>query len=59
MRSALHRLVPRLQRAAKYACVRELSGWFGGAPTALVVYLDAREGAVVEVDRVIPREAGP
>jgi hypothetical protein len=44
------------QRAAKYVGEGELSAWFGGTPTVFVVYLDTKDGAAVEVDRVIPRE---
>jgi hypothetical protein len=46
------------QRAAEYVGVREASAFFGGAPSVLVVYLDTRAAGAVEVDRVIPREAG-
>jgi hypothetical protein len=44
------------QRAAEYVGESELSAWFGGAPTVLVVYADTREGEAVEVDRVIARD---
>jgi hypothetical protein len=44
------------QRAAEYVGEGELSAWFGGAPTVFVVYADTREGAAVEVDRVIARD---
>jgi hypothetical protein len=44
------------QRAAKYVGEGELSAWFGGSPTVIVVYLDTRSGEAVEVDRVISRE---
>jgi len=30
---------------------------FGGSPSVFVVYADTREGAAVEIDRVIPRNA--
>jgi hypothetical protein len=43
-------------RAAEYVGEAELSAWFGGAPTVMVVYEDTRDGAAVETDRVIPRE---
>jgi hypothetical protein len=45
------------RRAADYVGEGELSAWFGGAPTVIVVYPDTRTGESVEVDRVIPREA--
>ena len=35
------------------------SAWFGGPPTVLVVITETREGAAVEVDRVIAREDSP
>ena len=44
------------QRAAEYVGEGELSAWFGGAPTVLVVYADTREGEAVEFDRVIARD---
>ena len=44
------------QRAAEYVGEGELSAWFGGSPTLIVVYLDTRSGEAVEVDRVIARE---
>jgi hypothetical protein len=44
------------QRAAEYVGEGELSAWFGGAPTVFVVFEDTRDGAQVEVDRVIARE---
>ena len=43
-------------RAAEYVGEGELSAWFGGAPTVLVIYPDTRTGGPVEVDRVIARE---
>jgi hypothetical protein len=43
------------QRAAEYVGEGELSAWFGGTPTVFVVYEDTRDGAQVEVDRVIAR----
>ncbi len=45
------------QRAAEYVGEGELSAWFGGPPSVFVVYLDTRDGAAVEIDRVIPRDA--
>jgi hypothetical protein len=45
------------QRAADFVGEGELSAWFGGSPTVIVVYLDTRSGEAVEVDRVIPRDA--
>jgi hypothetical protein len=45
------------QRAADYVGEGEMSAWFGGAPTVIVVYLDTRSGEAVEVDRVVAREA--
>lgn len=46
------------QRAAEYVGEGETSAWFGGAPTVFVVFADTREGAAVEVDRVIARDPG-
>ena len=43
-------------RAAEYVGEGELSAWFGGVPTVIVIYPDADVGEAVEVDRVIPRE---
>jgi hypothetical protein len=43
------------RRAAEYVGVGEMSAWFGGAPTVVVVFPDTQSGALVEVDRVIPR----
>jgi hypothetical protein len=45
------------QRAAEFVGAGQLSTWFGGSSTAIVVYLDTRTGEAVDVDRVIPREA--
>lgn len=45
------------QRAAEYVGVGETSAWFGGPPAVIVVYPETRSGEVVEVDRVIPRDA--
>jgi len=47
------------QRAAEYVGEGELSAWFGGAPTVIVVYPDTGTGEAVEVDRVIGREPEP
>jgi hypothetical protein len=44
------------RRAAEYVGEGELSAWFGGAPTVLVVYPDTRDGEAVEVDRIIARD---
>jgi hypothetical protein len=44
------------QRAAEFVGEGEMSAWFGGAPTVIVVYPDTRSGEAVEVDRVIPRD---
>lgn len=44
------------QRAAEYVGEGEMSAWFGGAPTVIVVYPDTHTGGAVEVDRVITRE---
>jgi len=43
-----------LRRPAEYVGEGELSAWFGGSPTVIVVYPD-RSGGAVEVDRVIAR----
>jgi hypothetical protein len=45
------------QRAAEYVGEGELSAWFGGPPAVFVVFEDTRDGAAVEVDRVIPRDS--
>jgi hypothetical protein len=45
------------QRAAEYVGEGEMSAWFGGSPTAIVVFPDTHSGATVEIDRVIPRDA--
>ncbi len=45
------------QRAAEYVGEGEMSAWFGGSPTVIVVYPDTHSGGAVEVDRVIAREA--
>jgi hypothetical protein len=44
------------QRAAEYVGEGETSAWFGGPPTVFVVFEDTRDGAAVEISRVIPRE---
>jgi hypothetical protein len=44
------------QRPAEYVGEGELGEWFGGPPAVIVVYTDTREGAEVEVDRVIARD---
>jgi hypothetical protein len=43
-------------RAAEYVGEGEMSAWFGGAPTVIVIYPDTQTGESVEVDRVIARE---
>jgi hypothetical protein len=43
-------------RPAEYVGEGELSSWFGGAQTVIVVYTDTRSGEAVEVDRVIARD---
>jgi hypothetical protein len=45
------------QRAADFVGEGEMSAWFGGSPTVIVVYLDTSTGEAVEVDRVIARDA--
>ena len=45
------------QTAAEYVGEGELSAWFGGAPTVIVVYPGTHTGEAVEVDRIIPRDA--
>jgi hypothetical protein len=44
------------RRAAEYVGEGEMSAWFGGSPTVIVVFPDTETGAAVEVDRVIPRQ---
>ncbi len=43
------------RRAAEYVGQGEMSAWFGGAPTVIVVYPDTATGEAVEMDRVIAR----
>jgi hypothetical protein len=43
------------QRAAEYVGEGEMSAWFGGAPTVMVVFPDDGSGQLVEIDRVIAR----
>jgi hypothetical protein len=43
-------------RPAQYVGEGELSSWFGGAQTVIVIYPDTSTGEAVEVDRVIPRD---
>ena len=45
------------QRAADFVGEGELSAWFGGSATVIVVYPDSRTGEAVEVDRLIRRDA--
>ena len=45
------------QRAAEYVGQGEMSAWFGGTPTMLVVYPDTASGEAVAVDRVIARHS--
>lgn len=45
------------QRAAEYVGEGEMSAWFGGSPSVIVVYPDDHSGGMVEIDRVIAREA--
>ncbi len=44
------------QRAAEYVGEGEMSAWFGGTPTVIVVYPDTKTGEAVATDRVIARE---
>ena len=44
------------RRPAEYVGEGEMSAWFGGAPTVMVVYPEAGSGELVEVDRVIARD---
>ena len=44
------------QRAATYLGESEMTAWFGGKVTVMVVYDDTRAAAAVDTDRVIPRE---
>jgi len=44
------------QRAAEYVGEGELSAWFGGVPTAVVVFPDTAKAESVEVDRIVARE---
>ncbi len=45
------------QLPAEFVGEGEMSAWFGGSPTVIVVYPGAESPAVVEVDRVIPRDS--
>jgi hypothetical protein len=45
------------RRPAEFVGEGELSAWFGGPPTVLVVYPDTRSGEAVEVDRVLARDS--
>jgi hypothetical protein len=42
-------------RAAEYVGEGAMSAWFGGVPTAIVVYPDTAMGETVETDRVLAR----
>lgn len=44
------------RRPAEYVGEGEMSAWFGGSPTVIVVFPDTRTGAAVEVDRVVARD---
>ena len=44
------------RRPAEYVGEGEMSAWFGGSSTVIVVYPDTQSGAAVEVDRVLPRD---
>jgi hypothetical protein len=44
------------QRAAEYVGEAELSQWFGGAPSVIVIFPEAGIGEAVEAARVIPRD---
>jgi hypothetical protein len=44
------------QRPAEYVGEGEMSAWFGGTPTVIVVYPDTETGEAVETDRVLARE---
>jgi len=46
---------PNGQRPAVFVVEAEASTFFGGAPQVYVVFTDTREGAEVEIDRVIAR----
>jgi len=45
------------QRPGEYVGVGETSAWFGGAPKVIVIFEDTHTGELVDVDRVIAREA--
>ena len=45
------------QRAAQYVGEGETSAWFGGPPTVIVIFPDTETGEMVQVDRVVPRDA--
>jgi hypothetical protein len=43
-------------QAAEYVGEGELSTWFGGVPSAIVVYPDRGAAETVAIDRIIPRD---
>jgi hypothetical protein len=45
------------QRPGEYVGVGETSAWFGGPPMVIVVHPETRSAEMVEVDRVLPRDA--
>ncbi len=45
-----------LLRAAEYVGEAGTNTWFGGPPTAFVLYTGTQTVAAVEVDQIIPRD---
>ena len=43
------------RRAAEFVGQAESNDWFGGPPTAIVVFPDDDSSATVELDRLLPR----
>ena len=44
------------RRPAEFVGQAETNDWFGGAPTVIVVFPDDASSAMVELDRVLPRD---
>lgn len=46
------------RRPGIYVGEAETAVWFGGAPSAYVVFPEAKEGEAVALERILPREDG-
>jgi hypothetical protein len=44
------------QRPAIFVGEGENASWFGGPPLAYIVFADARSGAEVQLDTIVPRD---